>query len=87
MAEANQLTRRALILCAAVWERDGEVLLENPPDYSAFGLWCTSPQTGKRQEMYFTEGQERHCPLWALPWVQAFIQATQARMLNFAQCQ
>ena len=87
VAEANELTRRALVLCAAVWERGGEVLLENPPDYSAFGLWCTSQQTGERQEKYFTEGQERHCPLWALPWVQAFIEATQARMLHFAQCQ
>ena len=86
VAEANELTRRALVLCAAVWERGGEVMIENPPDYSAFGLWCTSQRTGEREEKYFTESQERHCPLWALPWVQAFMEAMQARLLHFAQC-
>ena len=28
----------------------GEVLIENPPDYGAFGLWATNPRTGQRDE-------------------------------------
>ena len=79
LAKGNQLTRRSLLLCAAVWAGGGEVLIENPPDYAKPGLWSRHYSSGSRQE-------ERHCPLWELPWVVEFLEATGSELLHFAQC-
>ena len=83
----NELTRRSLLLCAAVWRAGGEVLIENPPDYASPGLWCTDRRTGEHQPRQMFEEQHRHCPLWQLPWMRAFEEATRAEKLDFAQCQ
>jgi hypothetical protein len=87
LATSNTLTRRSLLLCAAVWRAGGEVLIENPPDYSEFGLWASDRATGEIRREYRFEEQHRHCPLWRLPWVRKFLEATGARLLDFAQCQ
>ena len=83
----NELTRRSLLLCAAVWKSGGEVLIENPPDYAAPGLWCTDRRTGEHQFRHMFEEQQRHCPLWQMPWMRAFEEATCSQKLDFAQCQ
>ena len=89
LATSNSLTVRGLMLCAAVWESGGEVLIENPPDYGAYGeLWAVNPRTGKDDEaLRNLKFNGDHCPLWKTDWAEAFLAATKSRKFSFAQCQ
>ena len=89
LATSNSLTVRGLMLCAAVWESGGEVLIENPPDYGAYGeLWAVNPRTGKDDEaLRNLKFNGDHCPLWKTDWAEAFVAATKSRKFSFAQCQ
>ena len=72
-----------------MWESGGEVLIENPPDYGAFGLWATNPRTGQRDEAnpYAQQRlQPRHAPIWMMPWMRAFLRATGCTLMDFAEC-
>ena len=57
------------------------MLIENPPDYGVLGLWATRPCDNPPDKL-----NPRHCPLWQLPWMRSFLEATRAELLNFAQC-
>ena len=89
LAMSNTLTVRSLALCAAVFEAGGEVLIENPMDYGEPGLWATNPRTGRVEAdsaVAAARLQKRHAPLWCMPWTRSFAEATDAELLNFAQC-
>lgn len=88
LAMSNALTVRSLAICLAIWESGGEVVIENPIDYGTFGLWATNPRTGELDEAYNAKRlRPRHAPIWLMPSMRSFLQAVQAVLLHFAECQ
>ena len=47
----------------------GEGIIENPVDYALPPYIDAARKKGCKKTL---EGQERHCPLWLVPWVRTF---------------
>ncbi|EOD06217.1 hypothetical protein EMIHUDRAFT_121358 [Emiliania huxleyi CCMP1516] len=86
--ESNALTRLSLECCALVYANGGEAtvhtvhtvhtaMIENPVDYAS----------EERLRRPFAEQQDRHCPLWCVPAVDAFLKcACNRRLVEHEQC-